>query len=245
MVSRLDRLVPPGTRVFTVRPVPRAYTSREVLTAAYGEPNRGILEALRIALEPPRRPTRRAVFHFSPARLRGVRVVAASNGAEWRIHEFRLFFEGRELPRAPRWRLLANPNPWAVPRAFDNSPVTFWRSGRDLSPGMRVEVALNTSVPLDTVTLDSSPDQGPVRLRLQALPETGPWRDLAASTEERDVPPPPGLRRAAILECKAAGVDYMLVEDADFEARDFRERPALWGVAEISRIGTWRLYHLL
>ena len=245
MVSRLDRLIPPGGKVFSMHPLPQVYASREVLVAAYSERNRGVLEAMRIALQPARRPTRRMILRFPPARLRGVRVSAASGAAaEWEIYEFRLFFQGRELPRAPEWRLRAHPNPWAVQLAFDNSPVTFWRSGSKRSPGMRVEAALNSCAELDTVTLDTSPDQGPLTLRFEALPETGAWKDLPVRVEERDVVRPAGLRRAAILECKAAGAGYMLVEDSDFEAWDFQERPALWGITEIARARNLRLYRL-
>jgi len=245
ITRRLDQLVPPGGRIFTVRPVPAAYTSREVLVSGRGELNRELREALRVALTPDRRPTRHRFFRFPGERLRAIRVaVTAAGESEWTIHELRLFHQGRELPRAPGWRLRARPNPWHVQPAFDNNPVTFWRSGQDLNAGMSVKVDLGGYAELDTVSIESSPDQGSVQLRLQGLPETGAWRDLAERTEDSDAVRPAGLRRAAIREFKAHGVDYILTTDSDFQARDFVEKPGLWGISEIARSGDLRLYQL-
>jgi hypothetical protein len=36
-------------------------------------------------------------------------------------------------------RVRANPNPWDVQMAFDNSPATRWRSWRKIEPGMFIE----------------------------------------------------------------------------------------------------------
>jgi hypothetical protein len=245
ITRRLDQLVPPGGRIFTVRPVPAAYTSREVLVSGRGELNRELWEALRVALTPDRRPTRRRFFRFPGQRLRAIRIaVTAAGESEWTIHELRLFHEGRELPRAPGWRLRARPNPSHVQAAFDNSPVTFWRSGQDRNAGMSVEVDLGGYAELDTASIESSPDQGSIQLRLQGLTETGAWRDLPARAEYIDTVRPAGLRRAAIREFKAHGVHYILTTDSDFHARDFVEKPGLWGISEVARSGDFRLYQL-
>jgi hypothetical protein len=55
---------------------------------------------------------------------------------------------------------------------------------------------------------------------------------------------PAGLRRAAIRKFQAHGVDYILTTDSDFHARDFVEKPGLWGISEIARSGDLRLYQL-
>ncbi len=245
ITRRLEQLVPPGGRIFTVRTVPAAYTSREVLVSGRGELNRELWEALRVAMTPDRRPTRHRLFRFPGERLRAIRIVVTAAGeSEWTIHELRLFHQGRELPRAPAWRLRARPNPSHVQAAFDNNPVTFWRSGQDRKAGMSVEVDLGGYAGLDSASIESSPDQGPVPLRLQGLPETGVWRDLAERTEDHDALRPTGLRRAAIGEFKAHGVHYILTTDSDFHARDFVEKPGLWGISEVARSGDFRLYQL-
>ena len=241
----LDQLVAKNGKVFTQRPIPSAYTSREVLVAHRDTRNLELLEILRTPLVPAKWPVRHQCFQFPAQRLRAVRVLQTGTGrGEWVIHELRLFLQSRELPRAPEWRLSATPNPWNIQLAFDNSPVTCWRSGGDLRPDMRVEVDLGGPAELDAVLIETCPEQGPVQLRLQGHRETGAWMDLAATAEISEVVRPAGLRRFAAREFKARGVDYILTADSDFQAADFREKPALWGIREITRSGDLRLYRV-
>src|SRR6185369_3350979 len=93
------------------------------------------------AAAPEYAPTWRLRFRFPMQAVRGLRVVQTARGDDtWSISEFRVFRGAEELPRAPEWRLTAQPYPWGVQDAFDNSLVTFWLCGEKLKPGQFVQV---------------------------------------------------------------------------------------------------------
>jgi hypothetical protein len=241
----LDQYVPRNGQVFTQRPIPLAYTSRDVLIADRSPQGLQLREILRTPLVPAKWPVRHQRFRFPSVRLRGLRVLQTATGCgEWIVYELRLFRQDRELPRASQWRLSAQPHPEDVTLAFDNNPVTGWRSGGDLQPGMCVEVDLRAPVELDGVLLESCPEQGPVQLRLQGQLESGAWRDMAAAAETHEILRPAGLRRFAAREFKARGIEYLLTSDSDIQAADFREKPVLWGITELARSGNARLYRV-
>jgi hypothetical protein len=243
LIARLDSLTPPGSKIFSTRPVPEAYTSREVLVWNRGSLNQRLIEGLRIAVTPDARPTTQRRFRFPAARLRAVRVVQWATGpGEWMVHELRLFLQERELPRAFQWKLRASSNSWDVQLAFDNSPVTFWRSIEDLSPDMNLEVELDGAAELDSVLLETSAAQTGARLTLEALADGDVWKALADSSEDTDVVRQAGLRRLATREFKAQGIEYILVADSDFFARDFCGKPELWGITELAQVKDLRLY---
>jgi len=87
----------------------------------------------------------------------------------------RIYSHAKELARAPAWRLRANPNPWGVQLAFDNTPVTRWRSWHKLFPGMFLEVDFGRAESVDMVVLEASRDEYQVRLRLEGQGADGKW----------------------------------------------------------------------
>ena len=173
------------------------------------ETTNGALTPLTKELEP----SRRIEFQFARQPLRALRVVqTARSDAVWSISEFRAREGGRELARAPYWRLRAWPNPWDVQMAFDNSPVTRWRSWEAIRPGMFVEVDFGAAETVDAVFLDTVPDQYQARWRLEAQDPEGRWSVLSGAPETTALPPKGGLKRAAMQEFKARGVGYLIPE---------------------------------
>ena len=165
----IEEMVPPGERVFALSPVAQSYTSREVLVAYQAAFNHTVGDILWTPMIPDYHPTWLLQFQFPKERLRKVRVVQTAAGGpdHWNVAELRVFDGGRELPRAPRWRLRARPNPWDVQMAFDNSPVTRWRSWQELFPGMFMEVDFGRTEQVDSVRVECSHDQYKIRLRLE------------------------------------------------------------------------------
>jgi hypothetical protein len=207
--------------------------------------NQRLVEGLRIAVTPDARPTLQRRFRFPRTRLLSLRVVQlATDPGEWIVHELRLFLQDRELPRTFQWKLRASPNPWDVQLAFDNSPVTFWRSAEDFRPGMNLEVELNPPAELDSVLLETTSAQAGARLTLEGLAGGDTWRTLSDGSEDAESLRQPGLRRLAVREFRAQGIEYILVADSDFFARDFGGKPELWGIAEVARVNDLRLYKL-
>src|SRR4029079_6831329 len=130
LAHMIDEAVPEGASVLTLSGAPQAYISREILVtyeSAFGELARDILWTPLITSYEPRRRLR---FLYPAQPLRAVRVVQTGRDApnDWSVSEFSIFRGEAELPRAAGGKLLASPNPWDVQLAFDNSPVTRWRT---------------------------------------------------------------------------------------------------------------------
>ena len=237
----LDRVVPPGAKVLSFDPTAEAYTSRDVLVvyqSAFNETARDILFA---AMNPDYTAARQVQFHFPAQTFRRVRVVVdAARGSEpFCIHELRFFRDGAELERAPGWRLRARPNRWDVQMAFDNSPVTRWRSWQPPAPGMFVEADFGAPRAIDTVRVERSGDQRGITLRLE-----GDSKPVAARLEQKIVPAPPRLRQAAAQELQARGIRYLLVNDSNLVADDFWVNRAAWRLTLAGQAGGARLYRL-
>jgi hypothetical protein len=249
---RMDRLIEaatePGATVFTYRPFPEAYTSRRILVEYESAENQvtgvilrtGNTEAFAEYL-----PTWRLRFRFPPARLSGIRVLQTASGGDlWSIHELRIFEGDNELPRRPRWRLTADPDPWNIQAAFDNSLMTFWRTGEAIHPGMYVAVDFGGLEMADSILIESAPDQWGIRLKPEGREARGGWRPLGGEPEISTVAAPLGLRRAAAAEAHRRGVDYLVIFDDETGAADYRLHAAAWGLGEVGRADGARLYKL-
>jgi len=244
-VRLIEERTPPGATVFSFRAVPESYTSRRVLVSYESAANEMLERILRGAFVPGLQPTWRLRFQFTPQRLMGIRVAQTAAGTDlWSIHELRVVNGEREVPRNPRWRITADPFPWTIQDAFDNSPLTLWRSGEAIRPGMYVQVNFGGEEQADGVLIESSPDQRQIRLRLEGMDAAGGWRTLADAPQNFDAAPPLGLRRAAARELERRGVSYLLVFDDEAGADDFRAKQDLWGIREIGEAQGARLYQL-
>ena len=246
MMRTIYRKVPEGAKVFTFSGTPEAYTSRDVLVAYQSAFGNLIGDILLTPLIPDYQARWLLRFRYPAQPLRQLRVIQTASGVpdQWSIGEFRIFHGQSELPRAADWKLRAKPNPWDVQLAFDNSPVTRWRSWQALSSGMYVGVEFGSPQITDSVLLESAHDQYKIKLKLEGMDESGTWKTLAAAPVETEGPEPVGLRRAAAEEVKARGIDYLLMYDDDYAAEDLKKNFKLWGVTLISALRGTRLYHI-
>jgi hypothetical protein len=249
----VDRLIEektaPGATVFTFVPIPEAYTSRHIRVKYQSASNQIAGKILWTAAAPEYAPTWRLRFRFPRRTLRGLRVVQTNRGAKeseetWSIHELRIYDGEHELRRAAGWRLTAQPYPWGIQDAFDNSLVTFWLCGETVKPGQFVAVDFQGEQTADSVVLESAPNQWAVRLKLEGQDGAGRWQLLAASATPGDAPRPLGLRRAVAEELKRRGIDYLLVFDSDNGADDLRLKTDLWGMRAVGDYRGARLYQL-
>jgi hypothetical protein len=242
----IETLTPAGAKVFAFSQVAEAYTTREVLIGYQGAVNLTVRDILWTPIVADFQPMWRHTFRLPAEPLRRVRVVQTADGSQdqWSVSELRVFLGDRELPRDPRWRLRAHPNPWGVQLAFDNSPVTRWRSWQRLSPGMFLEIDFGKPEAIDRVLVECSGDQHAIRLRLEGQAEAGAWKTLAETSEPSFAVPPKGMRRAAIEELRDRGIRYLLIDDTDFGADDFRIRAREWGIERIGERGAGKLYRV-
>ncbi len=150
----------------------------------------------------------------------------------------------KELPRAAAWRLSAKPNPWDVQLAFDNSPATRWRSWQSAEPGMYVDIDFGAAQTADQVAIESSFDTYKTKIRLEGQTPDGRWMRLSDKPEEFSERVHYSLRQAATYELKARGVRYLLIDDGDLRAADFRAYANLWGIVKIGEAGSRKLYYI-
>jgi hypothetical protein len=241
-VARMvEELTPPGATVLAFTGASEAYTSRDIIVFFQSARGNKLGDILYTPLIADFQPLRHVMFRFEPRPLRKIRVRQTATGApdRWSVSELRVFHNGRELPRDPAWRLRAKPNPWDVQDAFDNSPVTRWRTGETIHGGMYLEVDFGREELVDQVTLEMSWDQGKVRVELD-----GDGRLLSAEPVEREAAPSLGLRRGAAEVVKDLGVRYLLVQEGDLLAPDLAARPGAWGVVQLGDRRGFRLYEI-
>jgi hypothetical protein len=230
----VENHVPPGKMVLTFTGLADSYTTRDVLVSYAGALNNDIADAVTMGWAKERQPARLWIYSFPAEKHRRLRVVqtgTASNYLEqWSIHELRFFHESSELPRRPEWRLRASPNPWGVQSAFDNSEATRWRSWDTLRPGMWIDVDFGRDESVDQVQVELSGDEWDARMRVETTGGDGRWVPLTGRAEERNVKFSGSIRRAATDEAHVRGVDYFLIKDDDWGAKDYSEFPESWGI---------------
>jgi hypothetical protein len=241
----IDRVTPPGSTVFTFKGLPEAYTSRRILVDYESAGNQAAARIFKSAATGENLPNGRLSFSFSETSLRGIRVRQTAIGGDiWSINELRIFDGGRELPREAGWRLAAQPNPWGIQEAFDNSPVTFWRTGEAIHPGMFAQVEFGAVRAADRVVLEGPADQYGVRLELDGETADGAWQRLAEQPVRSEGAPYLGYRLAAMEELKRRGIGYFLCFDDEAWSADLRRDRDLWGIEEVGGAADGRLYRI-
>jgi hypothetical protein len=244
-VRMLDRLTPPGSVIFSFTGVPEAYTERRVEMAYHSAENKMRGALLYTGFAPESAPCWRLRFGFAPRAIHGIRVVQTNTAGQlWNVHELRIYNRGAELPRSPRWRLTANPYPWGIENAFDNSLATFWLSGDTLKPGQYIEVRFGSAEQADSVLIQAAPSQWGLRVKLEGLDAEGRWFPLAGAPEATTVGRPLGLRKELAAELKRRGVDYVLAFDGEYGADDYQRNAGLWGFRQVGEYKGARLYQL-
>jgi hypothetical protein len=242
----LDERVPDTSKIFAIDQPPAAYNTRQILVGYQAALNNNLLDQLRVPLLGYTQPTRRLTFHFPRQRLLGLRVLqsASKPNQEWSVNELRILDGGRELPRAAGWQIAAKPNPWEAGMAFDNNPVTRWKSWQPMQPGMYLEVRFASPQFADSVVLLVASDQDGSELSLRGTLEEKSERLLAKAPEAAVFDPPWQFRRLAVMEVKFAGIDYILVRDNSDVGKDMLACSALWGVRPVESRQGLTLYRI-
>ena len=242
----LERIVPAGEEVFALPQVAEAYTSRRVLVRYEGAFNEVLNDILWNPIIGDFQATSLLRFQFPPRQFRKLRVVqtARATTTQWSVAEVRVFRAGVELPRSASWRLTARPNPWDVQLAFDNTPVTRWRSWQVAEPGMYIEIDFGHSETIDAVSLESSHDNFEAKVRLDAMDQSGKWTTVSPEPSETTKQVSISLRLAAAAELKARGIRYLLVSKDDIGSGDYRRYSSLWGMKCVGESGGARLYYI-
>jgi hypothetical protein len=130
-----------------------------------------------------------------------------------------------------------------VQQAFDNSYVTRWAAGETTKPGMVVEVTFDQPEMADEVVLECQ--DGFLQIQAEGLDDEGEWSPLTGSEVHRAAGPElRGLRRAAMEQFKARGVNYFLMKDQALGAMDFWVNAEAWSIVEVGERDGTRLYRI-
>ena len=163
IVRMIGRVVPPGDRIFAIGQGGKSYFPRELLIGYESAAN----EVLQDILWTPvvRASSRRASSKFDFPAARAAQIASGSKRqrAAWINGPWpncASLTARDELPRDPGWRLTAHPNPWEVQLAFDNSPVTRWRSWQPAFAGDVCRSGFRPAASASSVVVESSSDDG-------------------------------------------------------------------------------------
>jgi hypothetical protein len=169
---------------------------------------------------------------------------ARPDGKMWSVSELQMFEGSRLLLPDGNWRLNAAPNPWDVPLAFDNSPVTRWRSWEGATPGMFIEVKFGEPTLMDQVRLLTTPDAVQTQVNLRGMDARGEWHTLPLQMSTSSLRITDNLRAAAVRALLSRGIGYLLVSPDVFGANDFSENAGAWGIQMVGESGGSHLYRL-
>src|SRR5579863_370496 len=231
MAWLIDRITPPGSRIFSFGVPAEAYCTREILPSFYAALNIRLRDNMYAAFQPWLQPRRALTFAFNPLQLRGVRLVQTGSVQPIApaIHELRIFGAAEELPPQGGWRWDAHPFPWDAGLAFDRNPTTRWSTWQETAAGTWLAVDFEPARTVAAVKLETSEDQALVQWRLEGETDPGNWFAIEASSQQTNVAPPPDLRRAAISELKRNHIQYLLVDEDNLET-EFQDHVHEWGI---------------
>jgi hypothetical protein len=246
MARFMERMTPPGSRIFSFGAPLMAYCARDILPSYYSAFNLRLSYSLCSGFDLRLQPRRVLTFRFEPQRLRGVRLLQSTSATPSvpSIHELQIFGPAGEIQPQPAWRLNAHPFPWDVGLAFDHNPVTRWSAWQPVAAGAWMEAQFDKEEIVSSIRLETSTDQESVPWTLEEKTAAGRWAPLKASTEVTLAPTVPDIRRRATQELKRHHIEYFLV-DSEFAISEFRDHPQEWGVHLLSELkGTRWFYHL-
>jgi len=234
-----------GEKLLAFGPVAEAYTDREILVVYQAAHNRVLGNMLMAGYNTGSQPTRRIRLDFPSGSYRKLRLVQTAAGfpEQWQVSELRVFDGSGELERTNQWRLRANPNPWSVQRAFDNSLATSWSSWEAIRDGMFLEIDFGAERQASAIVVECPPDQWNIDLRVSGSRDGQTWEPVPAEMNDTYLAEPPkGMRRMVANELKREGVRYFLTSEHDPAGPDFEERAREWNVTKVA--GSWgrRLY---
>ena len=103
-----------------------------------------------------RQPLKQLALSFAPLTTTRLRVTLRQSRPDevWGVSEMRILREGREIPRSPRWKISASPDPWEAPFAFDNNPVSKWSVEQFGARDAYLEVDFDAPTTVDSVLLE-------------------------------------------------------------------------------------------
>jgi len=240
----LDHYVPRGRLIYSPHFGQLAYQHRDVLGTWQSTLGSRTFQMFAMAVSEDEKPIARRHYSLRPVRTNAIRLVLeGKKDDEFRVSELRFFKGTEELPRKAKWLLTASDNPWEVQLAFDNSPVSWWTSGRSAKPGMRIQADFGGPEDITELVVEQPSGQSDWPLSFW-FATGGRWERIPIQEERVELSAPANVRRAVAAEMKTRGVDWILIKSDDFGADDLRQKAAYWGVIPVAHESGYRLWKL-
>ncbi len=217
MAQLVDQHAKEPGKIFAYSAIAEGYSARHVCLDFTSAECKLAGELLLSGIIPGRLPVRVHTLRLRETDVKAIRIRLAndSNEARWAIHELRLHNGDSEIPRSENWRLHSSHAAWLLPRAFDNSLASSWSAWASARQGQFVEIHLDRPQAIDRVTMRVPPDWDFPEYRIEILPPTGDWQDIAIETSKHYVQEPRAPRDAA-LALERAGFRYLVAYSNDF-----------------------------
>lgn len=239
--SPIEQATATTDSIFTFAGRPEAYIDREIVVGYESAQGNLIQDILWTAQTHP--PVDRRRYVFPPVLARAISIEQKSSARNyWSIAEIRLYSQGRELHRAPGWRLSAKPNPDDVGLAFDGNCTTRWSTWQGMSPNDRLQIDFDEPQALDEIVLESEVSLE-AQVSVEIRTESGKWIPATGSPERAELPA--DFRRSATQKLRTLGIGYLLIDDADFIAEDLKKNMNLWGITEVAGVHGTHFYRIL
>ncbi len=257
----VERLVPADSQVYSFVSFPEAYSRKKGLTYYTSARANMITESLLSpmdvvpffrgrpllsGLKPDLAPVCEMRFRFPSARIRAMRLIQPSRGgrALWSVSEVRMFRSGRVIRFPPEMRVTASHSRWYAARAFDDNGATLWSSREPATPRMYLGAAFPNPEQADSVVVLSPRDQQTMPPQLEGFVEGAGWRLLDGDPSVSIVPAPANLRHLAAQAVLRDGVEYLLVNEGNVIADDFRFHVREWMLEKVASAGNFTLYRI-
>ena len=252
VARRIDQVARPGDRLLALEQLPEAYMDTEVLVCYQGALNERLFATLATPADQSRWPSQRLRIPLDgEQQLLGFRVSPANSHEkmEWSLSE--IVFRGADGKLQPKenWRIEATPFPWDARRIIDADPLSSWYSGEAFHPNMAVEIQFPAPISVTAVEILYPRAQSIVELEFYLRTATKDWAVLASEPVLGEVSLDEAtLQGWAGAELRRRGITLLLIDTAgqghNFIAPMIAKSPDAWGLEELFREGTSRLYRV-
>ena len=249
VARKIEELAGPKSRVLSLVHLPEAYMDTEVLVYYQAALNERLFRTLFMAINENVRPTRSLVVDLPREPLTGFRVVQTNTHerAHWSVSELILRNGQTDVQLPPDRRVHADPLPWDASNILDGDRFSWWDSGEPLRPGMRIEVEWRDPLTLTEAELIYARNQYFLAFEFQARLAGGRWRQIQAEPVKSEFSVSgDALKRWAGKQLSRHGIDFLVTDvtggGPNVVAPEIDKDPTSWGLREVFRDGTRRLY---
>lgn len=253
MAMKIDEIADPGERVLALNQLPEAYMDTEVLVAYQGALNERMFHALRLPVDQTLWPSQRLTVSLGVGeRITGFRISPTNSHEqiEWALSEVVFYSDALPIQPTEDWRVKTSSRPWESRRIVDGDPIGGWYSGTAFHPDMSIEIHWDDPMKVSAIDIIYPLLQSAVKLEFSVRTATKEWALINGKTSLAEV----SLDKSVLQswtreELQRGGIDLLLVDTTgqghNFIAPTITAEPEAWGLKEVFRERTLRLYRVM